>query len=112
MNKLMFPLAGAALLALTGCVGYGGGTYYGGGGYYGGGYYDSPYYGSPYYGYNSAVVIERRPTYVYGGTTYYRDARGTRDRDRDGVPNRYDRDRDGDGVSNNRDAYPNDPRRR
>lgn len=32
------------------------------------------------------------------------------DRDRDGVPNRYDRDRDGDGVPNRRDRAPNDPR--
>ena len=61
------------------------------------------------------MVVEQRPTYIYGGSTHYRD-RGTRyrdrDRDRDGVPNRYDRDRDGDGVANRRDAYPNDPRRR
>jgi hypothetical protein len=35
-----------------------------------------------------------------------------RDRDGDGVPNRYDRDRDGDGVSNRRDDAPNNPRRR
>ena len=33
------------------------------------------------------------------------------DRDRDGVPNRYDRDRDGDGVPNRRDARPNNPYR-
>ena len=33
------------------------------------------------------------------------------DRDRDGVPNRYDRDRDGDGVPNYRDARPDNPRR-
>jgi hypothetical protein len=30
-----------------------------------------------------------------------------RDRDRDGVPNRYDRDRDNDGVPNRADARPN-----
>lgn len=36
-------------------------------------------------------------------------ARG--DRDRDGVPNRYDRDRDGDGVPNRYDSRPDDPRR-
>ncbi|MBO9642351.1 MULTISPECIES: hypothetical protein [Pseudacidovorax] len=35
-----------------------------------------------------------------------------RDRDRDGMPNRYDRDRDGDGVPNRYDARPNDPRYR
>ena len=33
------------------------------------------------------------------------------DRDRDGVPNRYDRDRDGDGVPNRYDNRPGDPRR-
>jgi hypothetical protein len=112
MKKLRLPAALAGLLALTGCVGYGGGTYGYSDGYYGS-TYGSPYYGSygaPYYGYGSAVVIEQRPTYIHGGTTYYRD-RGSRDRDRDGVPNRYDRDRDGDGVNNRHDARPNNPRR-
>lgn len=33
------------------------------------------------------------------------------DRDRDGVPNRYDRDRDGDGVANRHDYRPNNPYR-
>lgn len=121
MNKLMLPLAAVSLLALSGCVGYGGGTYGAGGvyydnsPYYGGSYYGTPY-GSPYYGYGGgygasygAVVIEQRPSYIHGGTRYHR---GTRDRDRDGVPNRYDRDRDGDGVPNRRDAYPGDPTRR
>lgn len=123
MKRLLLPAALVGLLTLTGCVGYGGGTYstggvyydgspYYGSSYYGSSYYGSPYYGTtPYYGYGSGVVIEQRPTYIYGGTTHYRH-RGTRDRDRDGVPNRYDRDRDGDGVNNRRDAYPNDPRRR
>ena len=42
MKKLMLPLAAVGLLTLTGCVGYGGGTY---------GYYDNgPYYGNSYYG--------------------------------------------------------------
>jgi len=36
---------------------------------------------------------------------------GMGDRDRDGVPNRYDRDRDGDGVPNRVDRAPGDPRR-
>ena len=36
---------------------------------------------------------------------------GYRDRDRDGVANRYDRDRDNDGVPNAYDRRPNDPRR-
>jgi hypothetical protein len=115
MSKLMLPAAAIGLLALTGCVGYGGGTYGAGGVYYDNSPYygSSPYYGtpygSPYYGYSSGVVIEQRPAYIYGGTRY---SRRMRDRDHDGVPNRYDRDRDGDGVSNRRDAYPNDPRRR
>ena len=34
------------------------------------------------------------------------------DRDRDGIPNRFDRDRDGDGVPNVSDRRPNDPNRR
>jgi hypothetical protein len=33
------------------------------------------------------------------------------DRDRDGVPDRYDRDKDGDGVPNRRDDRPNNPNR-
>ncbi|HMH65378.1 MAG TPA: thrombospondin type 3 repeat-containing protein [Rhizomicrobium sp.] len=33
------------------------------------------------------------------------------DRDRDGVPNRYDRDRDNDGVPNSVDRRPNNPYR-
>lgn len=37
--------------------------------------------------------------------------RGGWDRDRDGVPNRYDRDRDGDGVPNRFDNRPNNPYR-
>ena len=34
-----------------------------------------------------------------------------RDRDHDGVPNRYDRDKDGDGVPNRFDRAPNNPNR-
>ncbi len=37
--------------------------------------------------------------------------RSFRDRDHDGVPNRFDRDRDGDGVPNRFDRQPNNPRR-
>ena len=33
------------------------------------------------------------------------------DRDRDGIPNRYDRDRDNDGVPNYADRRPNNPYR-
>jgi hypothetical protein len=39
------------------------------------------------------------------------DRYAARDRDRDGVPNRYDRDRDGDGVPNRNDRAPDNPRR-
>ena len=38
--------------------------------------------------------------------------RGYGDRDRDGIPNRYDRDRDNDGVPNRFDERPNNPYRR
>ena len=38
-------------------------------------------------------------------------AQGYGDRDRDGVPNRYDRDRDNDGVRNRDDRRPNNPNR-
>jgi hypothetical protein len=34
---------------------------------------------------------------------------GDRDRDRDGVPNKYDRDRDNDGVPNRYDRAPKNP---
>ena len=36
---------------------------------------------------------------------------GTRDRDRDGIPDRMERDRDGDGVPNRQDRRPDDSRR-
>ena len=54
------------------------------------------------------------PTYDrYGYRDYYgqRDYYGYADRDRDGVPNRYDRDRDNDGVPNYADRNPNNPYR-
>jgi hypothetical protein len=53
------------------------------------------------------VVVAPRPGYGYGHS------RGAWDRDRDGIPNRYDRvynprwDRDGDGVPNRYDRYNN-----
>jgi hypothetical protein len=40
-----------------------------------------------------------------------RGGNGMGDRDRDGVPNRYDRDRDNDGVPNRYDDKPNNPNR-
>ena len=82
------------------------------------------------------VVVEREPIYLYVPTAhstnwprycghysacsqpvvFVRDSwvreRHTayyRDRDGDGVPNRYDRDRDGDGKRNSRDCRPNKP---
>jgi hypothetical protein len=48
----------------------------------------------------------------HGDHRYYEQRRGAwGDRDRDGVPNRYDRDRDGDGVPNYYDRRPNNPYR-
>jgi hypothetical protein len=49
----------------------------------------------------------------YWYRTNYRDHyRGyRRDRDRDGIPNRWDRDRDNDGVPNRYDRRPNNPYR-
>jgi hypothetical protein len=48
---------------------------------------------------SACVVAPARPGYVH-------------DRDRDGVPNRYDRDRDNDGVRNGNDGRPDNPYRR
>ena len=74
MRLLFALLAAAGLAGLTGCVAYGGGVAVGTDAYYGQsyGYYNAPSYGT--YGYTSP---------------YY--GRGNRDRDGDGVPNRYDR---------------------
>lgn len=105
MKKL---IALMAVAGLSGCVGY---VPYGSAGMY---YDNSPYYsGTPYYGAPGPYVVEQGPTYIYGNGGYTRTPRyeRNRDRDRDGVPDRYDRDRDRDGVSNRRDAYPGDPRR-
>lgn len=73
--------------------------------------------------------VRERPGYVYYAPRWYNDGgrwrfererwdrgdrvahRGYGDRDRDGVPNRYDRDRDGDGVPNRYDSHPDNPRR-
>ena len=56
-------------------------------------------------GLSGCVAYPVEPGYQYHGN------HGYRDRDRDGVANRYDRDRDGDGVRNRYDRRPNDPRR-
>jgi len=53
---------------------------------------------------------DRYGYYGPGGHIEYSD-RGYYDRDRDGIPNRYDRDRDNDGVPNWRDPSPNNPYR-
>lgn len=42
---------------------------------------------------------------------HYRDRNHEHDRDGDGVPNRMDHDRDGDGVPNRLDRHPDNPRR-
>jgi hypothetical protein len=82
------------------------------------------------------VVVERAPIYLYVPTAHSsnwarhcyrynacsqpvifvrdswvreRHAAYYRDRDGDGVRNRFDRDRDGDGIRNARDARPNNP---
>jgi len=92
--KLIIGLLAAA--GLAGCVAYPAGYYGASGAYYS----------------NDGAYYSGSPGYVYGGTYsrgYRGEGRGWRDRDHDGVPNRYDR--DGDGVPNRRDAYPNDPRR-
>jgi hypothetical protein len=102
--KLLALLLAAA--GLSGCVAYPYGAP--GPGYYGQGYYQGGYYqGSPY-------VVEPQSLYIYGSSGYrsapgYR--YGRRDRDRDGIPDRFDRDRDGDGVPNRVDRRPYDPRR-
>jgi hypothetical protein len=58
-----------------------------------------------YYGHDD------RRYYGHDDRRYYHRERGWGDRDRDGVPNRYDRDRDGDGVPNYYDRRPNNPYR-
>lgn len=99
MKSLLLPLAACAVLG--GCATYG-----------------DPYgYGYGYPGTTVYGTYQTAPGYGYGtyGTPvhpYQHDGRrGTRDRDRDGIPNRVDHDRDGDGVPNNQDARPNNPRR-
>ncbi len=92
MRKLMLPLALVGAAALTGCVGYGGATYAGGGYYHNSGYYSD----APYYGQSSVGVV------IQGGSSRYPhrgyDGYSRRDRDGDGVPDRYD-------------SRPNNPRR-
>ena len=88
MKKLL--LLGLATAGLSGCVAY-------------------PYDAGYGYGY-SAPAVYPQATFIYDSGPAHQ-PRGYRDRDRDGVPNRYDRDRDGDGVRNRDDRRPNNPRR-
>lgn len=107
MRLLVAALAAAGL---SGCVAYAD-PYYGGGPGYSPPYSSAPYYsGSISYG-QAPYVVQPAPIYLYGGRGWDRHWRGGRDRDHDGIPNRWDRDRDGDGVPNRLDAWPNDPRR-
>jgi hypothetical protein len=74
--------------------------------------YTQPYvYQQPSYVYTQPGYVYTQPGYVYYGQHQYYDnhrrAHRGRDRDRDGIPNRYDRDRDGDGVPNRWDRRPN-----
>src|SRR5688572_9497152 len=83
-NSMKVLIALLAVAGLSGCVAYGvpygtADVHYSSG---------APYYGG-YYGGGAPYVIEQRPTYIYGGRGY---GRGYRDRDGDGIANRYDRD--------------------
>ncbi len=86
MKTAMKGLIGTALmvstLGLAACADGGSYTSFG----VGVSSYDDGYYGPRGYGY------------------------GARDRDWDGIPNRFDRDRDGDGIPNRFDSRPNNPR--
>ena len=67
------------------------------------------------YRYDNRVIVVPAPPppryYGHDDRRYYHRERGWGDRDRDGVPNRYDRDRDGDGVPNYYDRRPGNPYR-
>lgn len=74
-----------------------------------------------HYTWVGGYFVQARPGYHYaqpqwvqhGNRWGYERGGWTRgDRDRDGVPNRYDRDRDNDGVPNRHDRAPNNPRQR
>ena len=102
----------ALILSLAACAALGGCAYYG-----------DPYYGGGYgygYGYPSTSIgiYQSDPGYYHDGHGRHRgpyrggDNARYRDRDGDGVPNRFDRDRDNDGVPNGRDSRPNNPWRR
>ncbi|MBG9387169.1 YXWGXW repeat-containing protein [Caenimonas aquaedulcis] len=67
----------------------------------------------PGYAWNNPHWVQRGngEWVLLGGNWDRHERQAYRDRDRDGVPNRWDHDRDGDGVPNHRDRYPGDPRR-
>ena len=98
MRKLITVLFAAA--GLSGCVAYP---------------VDS---GPGYTAYEAPGYVYSAPAYTYSAPAYVAPAYRPRnrgqnpygDRDRDGIPNRYDRDRDGDGVPNRYDARPMNPR--
>jgi Ni/Co efflux regulator RcnB len=54
------------------------------------------------------LIIAVAALSLLGGTVAQ--AQPRYDRDRDGIPNRYDRDRDNDGIRNRNDPRPNNPR--
>ena len=61
-------------------------------------------------GLTALAVTACAPSY-YDRDYRYGQGYADRDRDRDGVPNRYDRDRDGDGTPNYADRRPGNPYR-
>jgi hypothetical protein len=67
----------------------------------------------PGYYYRAPTWVERGDRWVLVQGGWERGSRGRDggDRDRDGIPNRYDRDRDNDGVPNRHDDRPDNPRR-
>ena len=80
----------------------------------GGGWYMQPARWTQYGGYDRAYDRGYRDRDRDGIPDRYEHGRrdGRWDQDRDGVPNRYDRDRDGDGVPNRYDRRPDNPWRR
>lgn len=117
MRTIRWLVAAGLLIAATGCVetngypatsygGYPGGYGYSSGyGYPGSGYYGSNYgyYSQPsYYRPAPQVVTQTRyvpvPVPTSSPRPYPRPSWGSRDDDRDGIPNRYDRDRNNDGI--------------
>jgi len=104
MRNVKWLVAAALAVSATGCVETNGypTTSYGGGypsGYgYSSGYYPQPtYYQQPAYYQPAPVVTQTRyvPVLVAQPAP---PPRRLRDRDHDGIPDRYDRDKNGDGI--------------